>query len=69
MEILKHGNPEKVQRIKEASANGNNRTVICGNCDCVFAINTRNHDECGYNYYDDQYITVCPDCGCKVVFR
>lgn len=69
MEILKHGDQDKIQAIKEDDLNSNNRTVICGNCDCVFAINTHNPDECGYNYYDDQYTTICPDCGCKVVFR
>lgn len=69
MEILKHGDQDKIQAIKEEDLNSSNRNVVCGNCDCVFSINTHNPDDCGYDYYNDQYITICPDCGCKVVFR
>ena len=59
MEILKHGDPEKIKWIKEHWSH--KRT--CSHCGCEFVF--REGEKHPRTKYDADYIA-CPDCGMKL---
>ena len=58
MEIIKHGDPEKIKRIKERWSH--KRT--CPQCGCEFVFRDGEKHPC--TEYDASYVA-CPDCGMK----
>ena len=58
MEIIKHGDPEKIKFIKQHWSVKH----TCSHCGCIFV--TRDGEVHPRTEYDADYVT-CPDCGMK----
>lgn len=64
MEVIKHGDPNRIEAVKRERAGI--KKFICKECGCEY--------ECGrgeYKFYDDQregswYEVTCPDCGLQI---